>query len=112
MISTYNIGIFSEYAAIVFLKLKGYRILERRYKGKLGEIDIVASKRGLIVFLEVKTIRDKNSGFPIVSDKQISRIKRSSMFYLNKGYYHNYEMRFDLITVSNLFRINHYKNVF
>jgi putative endonuclease len=112
MISTYNIGIFSEYAAIIFLKLKGYRILERRYKGKLGEIDIIASKRGLIVFLEVKTVKRRNKDFPIVSSKQINRIRRSSMIYLNKGYYHNYEIRFDLITVSNLIYINHYKNVF
>jgi len=112
MISTYNLGIFSEYASILFLKLKGYTVLERRHRNYLGEIDIVAKKRKLIVFLEVKTIKKKNKDFPVVSNRQINRIKRASMLYLNRGYYYNYDIRFDLITVSNLILIKHYKNVF
>ena len=111
MISTYNLGLLSEYAAILFLKLKAYRILERRYRNYLGEIDIIAAKGNLIVFLEVKTIRDDNGAFPVVSNKQLDRIRRSATIYLNRGY-QNYDIRFDLITVSNLILVRHYKGVF
>lgn len=111
MITRYNLGILSEYAAVLFLKLKAYRILERRYRSHLGEIDIIATKGNLIVFLEVKTIREGNDAFPVVSNKQLDRIRRSATIYLNRGY-NNYDVRFDLITVSNLILVRHYKGVF
>jgi putative endonuclease len=112
MISTYNLGIFSEYAAILLLKLKGYTILKRRHRNYLGEVDIIAKKGRLIVFLEVKTVKEKNKDFPVVSNRQINRIKRASMLYLHHSYYYNYDIRFDLITVSNLIVIKQYKNIF
>ena len=113
MISTYNLGIFSEYVAILFLTLKGYVILNRRYKNYLGEIDIIAKKANLIILIEVKTIKEKNKNFPVISNNQINRIKRSSSLYLKQNYhYNNYDIRFDLITVYNLVCVKHYKNIF
>ncbi|NKF34370.1 YraN family protein, partial [Pseudomonas sp. BGM005] len=47
-------GLVSEYVAAVFLMLKGYRILALRHRTRLGEIDIVARKGDLAVFVEVK----------------------------------------------------------
>jgi len=112
MISTYNLGILSEYAAALFLKLKGYSVLERRYRNRLGEIDIIAKKRDLIVFLEIKTVKPKNKDFPAVSNKQLNRIKRSAILYLSRNdYYNTCSVRFDLMTVSNLIWIRHYQNV-
>ena len=42
---SYLYGIFSEIAAIIFLTFKGYTILDRRFKTKIGEIDIIAKKK-------------------------------------------------------------------
>ena len=47
-------GHVSEWIAAAYLFLKGYRILARRYRTKLGEIDIIARKGDLAVFIEVK----------------------------------------------------------
>lgn len=112
MISTYNLGLYSEFIASCFLRIKRYKILERRLRNYSGEIDIIAAKGNMIVFVEVKTIRENNRLLPAVGNKQINRIKRAAMIYLNRGYYSNYDVRFDLITVFNMVFIRHYKNVF
>jgi putative endonuclease len=48
------LGHLGEYFAILFLMVKGYSILERRYKTKVGEIDIIAKKKNVTIFCEVK----------------------------------------------------------
>ena len=51
---TYQFGLFAEKIAILLLRLKGYQILKWRYKSYYGEIDIVAKKSRVIIFVEVK----------------------------------------------------------
>jgi putative endonuclease len=50
----HDFGIKAEWAAILFLRLKGYRILASRYRVRGGEIDIIAGKAKTIAFVEVK----------------------------------------------------------
>jgi putative endonuclease len=50
----FRTGISAESRAAVFLVAKGFRILARRWRCGLGEIDIIARRRGLLVFVEVK----------------------------------------------------------
>jgi len=52
-----KIGAIGEDIALNYLKKKGYKILARNFKTKWGELDIVASKNKIIVFVEVKTLR-------------------------------------------------------
>jgi putative endonuclease len=52
-------GLMGETLAAMFLKKRGYEIIERNYRIREGEIDIVARKNGEIVFIEVKTISTK-----------------------------------------------------
>lgn len=51
---TYQRGLHAETVAVWFLRLKGYKILVRRYKTKVGEIDIIARRGNKIIFTEVK----------------------------------------------------------
>ena len=90
-----------------FLLLKGYRILERRYKTKLGEIDIVALKGNAIVAIEVKARRKVlfKNGFlfeEVLSENQKKRIKRATMFFMKRNFkkYKFHSIRFDLVVVS------------
>jgi putative endonuclease len=53
-VAAFHTGISAESRACVYLIAKGYRILVRRFKTPQGEIDIVARRRGLLVFVEVK----------------------------------------------------------
>jgi putative endonuclease len=92
----------SEFAAIALLTLKGYRILARRLRTPLGEIDLIAkSPTGLVCFIEVKARSEVLLAAQSLSDKQKARIGRAAMHYLarrpklaRKG------MRFDIIAVA------------
>ena len=48
-------GAFGEDYTVKYLKKSGYKILERNYHSRFGEIDVIASKKGIIAFVEVKT---------------------------------------------------------
>ena len=54
-----------ESLAARFLKKNGYKILEQNYRTKLGEIDIIATERKTIVFVEVKTRKSTRYGSPM-----------------------------------------------
>lgn len=105
-----------EEMAGMFLKKNGYIILECRYRCKLGEIDIIAKKNGVIVFIEVKTRRNTHFGLPAeaVGYRKQSKIIKTAWQYLL--YSHNQQMpfRFDIIEVilSSPVTINHIENAF
>ncbi|HEX7725153.1 MAG TPA: YraN family protein [Rhizomicrobium sp.] len=92
----------SELLAIALLLLKGYRILARRLRTPLGEIDLIArSPTGLVCFIEVKARSEALLAAQSLNDRQKARIGRAAMHYLarrprlaRKG------MRFDIIAVA------------
>ncbi len=80
------LGRRGERIAEIFLEERGYEILERNFRCRLGEIDLVARESGEFVFVEVKTRRSTAFGFP---EEQISREKRRrltrlALFYLKR----------------------------
>ncbi len=75
-------GHVAEYFAAVFLMLKGYRILAIRHRTKLGEIDIVARKGDLAVFVEVKSRRGAQEAIDAVSFSSQRRIRAASDLWL------------------------------
>lgn len=108
---TYNFGLMAERIAIIFLILKGYRILKWRFRSIFGEIDIIAKKANVIVIIEVKARRYKCNIEEILRFKQIQRIKRSAELFLAKNpRFHHCDLRFDFIEVGRFFLIKHYPN--
>ncbi|MBB6486397.1 YraN family protein [Rhizobium lusitanum] len=75
-------GHVAEYLAAAFLMLKGYRILAIRHRTKLGEIDIVARKGDLAVFVEVKSRRGAQEAIDAVSFSSQRRIRAASDLWL------------------------------
>ena len=61
------LGAFGERLAAAHLESKGYRILERNYRRREGEIDIVAARGGCLVFVEVRTRRGQERGSAVES---------------------------------------------
>ena len=59
-----SLGDRGETAARGFLKDHGYEILEKNYKCKLGEIDVIARRRGRLAFIEIKTRTNTQFGLP------------------------------------------------
>ena len=62
--STQDLGKYGEDLAIKFLKRKGYKILQRNFRSKFGEIDIIAQEQDTLVFVEVKTRWSQSFGPP------------------------------------------------
>lgn len=58
------LGQWGEQRAADYLKAQGYRIVERNYRCRIGEIDLIAYKEGVLSFVEVKTRRSLNYGLP------------------------------------------------
>ena len=112
LISANILGKFSEYLVAAFLIAKFYNVICLRYKSYTGEIDIIATRGNVIVFVEVKSRKKLDLSYTIIRNKQISRIKRTAELYLQRNNkFNNYSARFDLMIVSNFFRIEHIKNV-
>jgi putative endonuclease len=97
----FRLGISAESRAAAFLIAKGYRILARRWRCPAGEIDIIACRRQLLVFVEVKA-RDKlDDAAWSVTDRQRSRIAAAAEVFLARAGEHSFrDMRFDAVLVA------------
>ena len=78
----FRLGLSAESRAAAFLIAKGFRILARRWKSPVGEIDIVARRRHLLVFVEVKAREHFDDAAWSVTDRQRSRIVAAAEAYL------------------------------
>ena len=74
----------AEWLAAMALMLKGYRIVSLRYKTPVGEIDLVARKRDLIAFVEVKARRDLTAGVDAVSYAAQRRIAAAGELFISR----------------------------
>lgn len=95
-----------EYAAGILQK-QGYRILERNFSSKYGEIDIIAEKGGIIALVEVKTRKSGGmvSGFEAVTKTKQRKIIVTAMWYLqdNALEFQDFQPRFDVFSVETKF---------
>lgn len=96
-----DFGKAAENAAVEFLKAKGYKILERNYKNKLGEIDIIAQLKGVICFVEVKARHTLNLGVPqeAVTARKQRQICRVAVYYLKSNKLLERPARFDVLAL-------------
>jgi putative endonuclease len=78
----FRAGLSAESRAALLLIAKGFRILARRWKSPVGEIDIVARRRGLLVFVEVKARENLDNAAWSVSDRQQTRIVAAAEAWL------------------------------
>lgn len=113
---TQKIGKFGENEAEKYLKQKGYKILERNFSCKRGEIDIIALDKGEIVFIEIKARASLKYGLPSesVTKYKLKHIYKTAEYYLYSRNLLNENTRIDVIEVyikNNQVKINHLKQV-
>jgi putative endonuclease len=96
----FRFGLSAESRAAAFLIAKGYRILARRFRTPLGEIDIVALRRGVLVFVEVKARGNFDAAAEAIGKRQQSRIIAAAQLWL-AGHPQDAlrDMRFDVVLV-------------
>lgn len=108
---SYRYGLWAEFLACIFLILKGYRILKRRYKTKVGEIDIIAVKNKSLIFIEVKARQDIGEALSSVTPYARKRIEKTAQYFMSRHLkYGAYDMRFDVIGISFPFLCIHLDN--
>lgn len=98
-----EIGAEKEAFVCKWLEKNGYRIVERNFRCRTGEIDIVAREGGYLVFIEVKYRKGDAAGAPeeAVDWKKQRIISQVALFYLNRyGYGTDVAVRFDVVAVS------------
>ena len=110
-------GYRAENFAVLFLRLKGDRILERNFKpprGRgAGEIDIIAIKHNVIIFVEVKKRSSLTAAAEAVnSNVQARRIRGAEYFLMLHPELSSMEMRFEVILISPKRLPEHIQNAF
>jgi putative endonuclease len=83
------------------LKKKGYRIIEKNYVCKMGEMDIIGKERDTLVFIEVKTRASTEFGPPqlaVHSSKQ-RQLSKVALNYLNEKRLNDVKARFDVVAI-------------
>lgn len=98
------------------LEEKGYRIIERNFSCRRGEIDIIAFKNQQMVFVEIKSRTSTKYGLPseAVTKKKLNHLLKAAEYYLIVRKIKNIDIRIDVIEVyktKNEYRINHIKQV-
>ena len=96
----FRFGLSAESRAAALLIAKGYRILARRFRTPLGEIDIVARRRSVLVFVEVKARDSFDTAAEAIGKRQQSRIIAAAQLWL-AGHPEDAmrDMRFDVVLV-------------
>lgn len=116
MVSMQSFGKRGEKIAEEYLVANGYQILERNYRFKKSEIDLVCRIADLLVFVEVKTRSSKAFGEPesFVSLNQKESVTRAAEQYLIEKDWHG-EIRFDILAIfkmGNHQEISHFEDAF
>jgi putative endonuclease len=112
-----ELGLEGEEMACAFLRRRGYRILKRNFRSPFGEVDIIASKGGSLVFCEVKarTSGDMEIALEAVDHKRQGRLARAASYYLSCESGSEYLCRFDVIALlrrGGKWKIEHVQDAF
>lgn len=105
-------GTEGEVKAAAYLEERGYRVLERNWRCRMGEIDLIATRDGVLVFIEVKLRAQRKFGLPAesVHAAKQRKIRLVAELYLARKP-HNGEVRFDVIALFGS-NIEHFVSAF
>ena len=108
----YRAGLLAEGVAVWLLRAKGWRILGRRVRTPLGEIDVIAVRGGTVAFVEVKLRPDTGLAREALTTRQLRRMERAAQWWLAaRPHYATYTCRFDLVAVNRWLLPVHLPNI-
>ena len=100
-VAAFRTGLSAEARAVAWLTAKGYRILARRFRSPVGEVDIVARRRGVLVFVEVKARNTLDDAALSLLPRQQQRIAAAAGAWLSAHPEDaDSDIRFDAILVA------------
>lgn len=110
-----SVGTKYETIAADYLLEHGYAILERNHHNPFGELDIIAEKDNIIIYIEIKYRAGNHYGNPLeaVDDRKQQRISRAAFWhYARCGANFEKPCRFDVIGIEGNGRLTHVENAF
>jgi putative endonuclease len=100
-VAAFGLGLSAESRAAAYLIAKGYRIVARRFRTPFGEVDIVARRRGVLVFVEVKARSTLDAAAESLQVRQQRRIADAAAFWLSLNPHDvGSDIRFDAMLVA------------
>lgn len=97
----YARGRGAEWLCALLLRLKGWRILARRFRTPVGEIDIIAKRGATLALVEIKARPSFSEALESVTPKQRERIERAAEAFLSRHpKWSNLALRFDVMVVT------------
>lgn len=115
-----DFGAWAENYVAQYLNTRSYEIIERNYRKKWGEIDIIARKDGILIFVEVKANKNNVAGFEPeqrVNREKLKRLNRAIQTYLAaKKYPREQDWQIDIVSLTldknrGVVKIKHFKNI-
>ncbi|HKB88674.1 MAG TPA: YraN family protein [Patescibacteria group bacterium] len=99
---TSDLGRLAEDFAVKLLKDKGYKVVDRNFHSRFGEIDIVAEENGVLVFVEVKARWSLKFGSPeeAVTSSKLMKIKKTADYYALINSKTDWKMRIDVVALE------------
>jgi putative endonuclease len=112
-VRAYRSGLLAETIVALLLRLKGNRIVARRYKTPVGEIDLVALKGKRLAFVEVKRRQRFEDAAEALPSRARRRIVRAAQYWLSAHpSYNGHDMRFDVVLTAPWSRPKFIENAF
>ena len=97
----YRAGRWAERLCAWYLRLRGYRILARRFRAPVGEIDLVVTRGNVVAFVEVKARRDHAIAVASITPRQRRRIRQAAALFVgSRPRLANLDQRFDVMLVA------------
>lgn len=117
--SRWSFGRLGEWVALIWLLVKGYRLRHRNWRGPSGELDLVMSRRGEVIFVEVKARSGTDFGGAVgaVDRSKRAALVRTASAYLSRFRLWDNPCRFDVVAVEKKrnghgFKVSHLPNAF
>jgi len=98
---TRELGVSGEKLALEKITSQGYKVIDKNFTCKIGEIDIIAKDKDTLVFIEVRTKSNGKFGLPqeTVNNRKQQKIRRVAEYYLLKNNLHGLNCRFDVVGI-------------
>lgn len=117
MFSNKDLGRAGEEFAGQYFESLGYKILEKNYRCRLGEVDLIVKKDDVIAFVEVKTRKSTSYGDPeeSINSLKIKKIRNSARYFISVKNLFDFNVSFDVISIkaiSGKFILKHIRNAF
>jgi len=111
--AAFRLGLGAEARAAWLLRLKGYRVLDRRFRCPAGEIDLVVRRGRLVAFVEVKARADLAAAAEAVTPRSRRRIVRAAETWMaRRPQLASCDMRFDVVLVTRRLLPQHVPGAF